>query len=106
MNDRENKVKVLVDKRVYGTTSVAFHPMQNDALTEISTEDFRKYMDMIGRSPVTVDFLSLKKGTFRPPIIPSLAIELEAAKKAHKKREAMKRQHGAEEEYRLEDHAG
>jgi Ala-tRNA(Pro) deacylase len=62
-NDKDNKVKIIVDKRLYEAKSLTFHPMQNDALTEISTEDFKKFLKTIGKVETVVDFAQLKKGT-------------------------------------------
>ncbi len=74
MNDAGNKVKLIVDKRVFEAKSLTFHPMQNDALTEISTEDFKKFLKAINKEAQTVDFAQLKK-----------EVEAEAGKKEEKK---------------------
>ncbi len=50
-----------MDKRLYEAKSLTFHPMQNDALTEISTEDFKKFLAAIGKTANVVDFAQLKK---------------------------------------------
>ncbi len=64
-NDKDNKVKLLVDKKLYEAKTVTFHPMQNDALTEISLDDFKKFAQSTGKVPTVVDFAELGKGT--PP---------------------------------------
>jgi len=61
-NDKDNKVKLLLDKKMYDVKSLTFHPMENTALTEISTEDFKKFVTAIGKTPTVVDFVQLKKG--------------------------------------------
>lgn len=50
-----------MDKRVFEAEKVTFHPMQNDALTEITTEDFKKFLKAIGVTETVVDFVQLKK---------------------------------------------
>ena len=62
VNDKDNKVNVFVDKRAFEATNLTFHPMENNASIEIATEDFKHFLNMIGKSPIIVDFLSLKKG--------------------------------------------
>lgn len=61
-NDKENKVKVIVDKKMYGAKTLTFHPMQNDALTEISVEDFKKFLKEIGKTEIIIDFAQIKNG--------------------------------------------
>ena len=51
-----------MDKKVFEAKSVTFHPMQNDALIEISSEDFKKYLKAIAKEPKVIDFVELKKG--------------------------------------------
>ena len=61
-NDKDNKIKLVIDKKMFEAKSLTFHPMQNDALTELSTEDFKKFLQNIGKVPIIVDFSQLKKG--------------------------------------------
>jgi hypothetical protein len=42
---------------------VTFHPMQNDALTEISGDDFKRFLEAVGKGGVVVDFGQLKHGS-------------------------------------------
>lgn len=51
----------MVDKRVFEAKTVTFHPMQNDALIEVSVEDLKKFLKAIGKTEVVVDFEQLKK---------------------------------------------
>ena len=60
--------------------------MQNDALTEIATEDFRKFLTGIGKTATVVDLAQLKQ-----------EVEKEAAegeKKKEEKKQPMKKQPG------------
>jgi Ala-tRNA(Pro) deacylase len=61
-NDKDNKVKIIVDKKMYEAKSLSFHPMQNDALTEISSEDLKKFLKASGKTEIVLDFVQLKKG--------------------------------------------
>lgn len=61
VNDKGNEIRLVVDKRVFEAKTVTFHPMQNDALIEISTDDFKKYLKAIGKTETVVDFEQLKK---------------------------------------------
>lgn len=54
-----------MDKKLIESKSVTFHPMQNDALTELATEDFKKFLQTIGKEPTIVDFVQMKKGKKR-----------------------------------------
>ena len=40
MNDPENKVKLIVDKRLLDTPMVSLHPLINTSSTIISSQDF------------------------------------------------------------------
>ena len=61
-NDFENKIRLLVDKKVFDSKTVTFHPMQNDALIEITSDDFKKFLKEIKKDPMILDFAELKKG--------------------------------------------
>jgi prolyl-tRNA synthetase len=55
-NDRERKVELIVDSLLWSAGKVCFHPMVNTATTEISTEDFAKFLAAYGREALTIDF--------------------------------------------------
>jgi hypothetical protein len=42
--------------------------MENIALTEITSEDFKKFLQNINRSYITVDFEQIKKGKLKKKI--------------------------------------
>ena len=83
-NDKDGKVKLMVDKKMYDAKSLTFHPMKNDALTEIATEDFKKFITAIGKTAVVIDFQKLKK-----------EVEDEAGKKEEEKKQPAKKQQPA-----------
>jgi Ala-tRNA(Pro) deacylase len=44
INDKENKVKLIIDKDVWEADFVSFHPNINNETLEISKKDFHKYV--------------------------------------------------------------
>ena len=68
VNDTEGKVKLIIDKRITEAKSVNFHPMQNDALIEISNKDFIKFIENIGKKAEILDFNDLKKDSIKKPL--------------------------------------
>jgi Ala-tRNA(Pro) deacylase len=48
INDRENTIKVYIDKELTAADRLNFHPCRNDATLSISTEDFTKFLDAAG----------------------------------------------------------
>ena len=44
INDKEGKVKVIIDKEVGESDFVSFHPNINTETLELSREDFHKYI--------------------------------------------------------------
>ena len=56
MNDFEKKVKFLLDKDILSFDKVFFHPLVNNATTGISSEDFKKFVDVTGHEIVLIDF--------------------------------------------------
>lgn len=39
--------------------------MQNDALTELATEDFKKFLQNINKTPTVLDFNAIKLGKIK-----------------------------------------
>ncbi len=48
INDTEHKVEVLIDKAVWESEYVSFHPNVNTESLELKTGDFHKYLESIG----------------------------------------------------------
>lgn len=89
INDKDtNKFKLILDKKLYEVKSLCFLAMQNTSSIEILTEDFKKFIGYIGKIPDIVDFISIKK-----------SVDIAAAKKLQRKKEAQKRLKMQEEEY-------
>jgi len=47
INDVEAKVKLVVDKDIWGSEFVSFHPNINTATLELAQQEFRKYLDSL-----------------------------------------------------------
>ena len=62
VNDTENKVKLIVDERLYNEVKlVGFHPMKNDATTMISQDDLKKIVEISKHEPLVLNFAELTK---------------------------------------------
>lgn len=48
LNDVEKKVKILIDKDVWESDYVSFHPNINTATLELKNEDYHKFIDSLG----------------------------------------------------------
>lgn len=48
INDKEHKVEVLIDKEIWESEYVSFHPNINTETLELSKEDFHKYVAALG----------------------------------------------------------
>jgi Ala-tRNA(Pro) deacylase len=47
INDKDNIVNVLIDKEVWESSFVSFHPNINTETLELSKDDFHKYIDSL-----------------------------------------------------------
>ncbi len=56
INDVEQQVRFVVDRRLWDGDIVNFHPLTNTATTALSRDDFRRFLSEIEREPVVVDF--------------------------------------------------
>ncbi|MBS3140404.1 hypothetical protein J4479_05370 [Candidatus Woesearchaeota archaeon] len=48
INDKERKVDLLIDKAIWESDYVSFHPNVNTESLELKKEDFHKYIKSIG----------------------------------------------------------
>ena len=64
-NDKDRKVRVLIDKKVMAASNVTFHPMQNDALIELLADDLKRFLEKIGKSFVIIDFAAVRRGSYQ-----------------------------------------
>ena len=67
-NDKENKVKLLIDKRVAECeTPLGFHPMVNTATTAVSMADLSRVFELAKHEPEILDFAALGEGAAKAP---------------------------------------
>jgi Ala-tRNA(Pro) deacylase len=58
-NDRNRRVRFVLDKALADAERVNFHPMANTATTGLSQQGFRRFLAAIGVEPLIVDFAAL-----------------------------------------------
>ena len=56
MNDRENRVQLVLDKALFDHELVNFHPLENTATTAFATSDLQVFAKATGHDPVILDF--------------------------------------------------
>lgn len=54
INDKENKVEVIIDKAVWESEYVSFHPNINTETLQLKKEDFHKYIESIGNKYIII----------------------------------------------------
>lgn len=59
INDAERRVTFVLDRRLWETAVVNFHPLANTATTALSQDSFRRVLAMLDREPIIVDFDAL-----------------------------------------------
>lgn len=62
MNDRQGRVRFVVDAALMACDPINFHPLVNTGTTAISRESFRKFVALTGHDMTEVDFASLISG--------------------------------------------
>jgi Ala-tRNA(Pro) deacylase len=60
INDRDRKVRFVLDRTLAGADPVNFHPLTNTATTTISQMGLRKFFAAIDVKPLVVDFEAMK----------------------------------------------
>lgn len=60
INDPDGRVTFVLDKALWDADVVNFHPLTNTATTALPQADFRRFLSLIGREPMVVDFSRLK----------------------------------------------
>jgi len=58
-NDRERRVRFVLDRTLAEADQVNFHPLTNTATTTIGAADFRKFLAALGIEPLVVDFVAM-----------------------------------------------
>lgn len=59
INDPDQRVAFVLDQALWDAEVVNFHPLTNTATTALTQADFRRFLALIGREPVVVDFGNL-----------------------------------------------
>ena len=56
INDPDQRVTFVLDQALWDADIVNFHPLTNTATTALAQADFRRFLELVGREPVVVDF--------------------------------------------------
>lgn len=59
INDPDQRVTFVLDKALWDADIVNFHPLTNTATTALAQTDFRKFLSLVGREPIVIDFGNL-----------------------------------------------
>ena len=59
LNDNEGKVRLVLDKALFGPKRVWFHPMRNTASTAIPSRDVLRFCEAANHRPTIIDFTDL-----------------------------------------------
>ena len=59
INDKEKKVRLILDEALFDHERVWFHPLRNTASTAIYSADIKTFVKALGRHVTTVDFSKL-----------------------------------------------
>ena len=59
INDVDGRVTFVLDKALWDADIVNFHPLTNTATTALAQADFRRFLELIGREAMVVDFEGL-----------------------------------------------
>jgi Ala-tRNA(Pro) deacylase len=60
INDRERRVRFVLDRSLAEAELVNFHPLTNTATTTISREGFATFLSSLGIRPLVVDFAAMQ----------------------------------------------
>jgi Ala-tRNA(Pro) deacylase len=55
INDPEHKVRVILDHSLFDHAMINAHPLENNATTSISLEDFKKFLRATGHQPMIIN---------------------------------------------------
>jgi len=58
INDPDHRVTFVLDKALWDADIVNFHPLINRATTALTQVEFRRFLSLIGREPMIVNFSS------------------------------------------------
>ena len=55
INDTNHSVTVIIEQSIFDCELLTFHPLINNALTVISSKDFKTFLDSCGNKTETFD---------------------------------------------------
>lgn len=56
MNDREKRVRPVLDRKMMDCDVLNYHPFKNDKTTSIKSQDLLKFLRDLGYDPLIIDF--------------------------------------------------
>ena len=59
INDTDHRVTFVLDQALWDADIVNFHPLTNTATTALVQSEFRRFLTLVGREPIIVDFGNL-----------------------------------------------
>ena len=62
INDVDHRVTFVLDQRLWEADVVNFHPLTNTATTALDQAAFRRFMALMDRQPIVLDFEALGDG--------------------------------------------
>lgn len=60
INDKDRRVRFVLDRTLAEAGLVNFHPLTNEATTTLTQAGFRRFLQAAGVEPVVVDFAAMK----------------------------------------------
>ncbi|MBL8771990.1 MAG: prolyl-tRNA synthetase associated domain-containing protein [Phenylobacterium sp.] len=61
VNDRDHRVRFVLDRTLAEAELVNFHPLTNTATTTVSQDGLRRFLSAIGVTPMVVDFVAMRR---------------------------------------------
>jgi Ala-tRNA(Pro) deacylase len=55
LNDNDNKVKLFIDKEIWDSEVLTFHPNDNSKTIQVSGDDFKKFVGTVGNEYEIID---------------------------------------------------
>lgn len=71
VNDRDRRVRFVLDRALAEAEVVNFHPLTNTATTGVSQDGFRAFLSAVGVSPLIVDFAAMERAGPLPNTAPA-----------------------------------
>jgi len=56
INDKDHRVKLVLDRALVESDPINFHPLANDATTAMSSAGLTAFLTAVGAEPIVVDF--------------------------------------------------